>query len=353
MRDVAREAGISVASVSRILSGDADKFADTTVARVREVARTLNYRPNATARSLATGSTRMAGVMIPLGDFYGSIVDGLNEALLQHGHLMLHAWNPRSTTPADDPTEALIIHQMIERAVDGVILRPSSEEFERSYFEEIWQRGIPLITVDRQMALFQSDFVGTDDVRVGEDAARCLLRLGHRRLLFVGAPGGVSTSRLRGQGMRQVVSETLNAACSQVALDWSMSPAPQLQRVLSGPDRPTGVFCYSDNEARVFCQAVRSCGLRIPEDISVIGCGNLSFGRESSPALTSFDQYAHQIGARAAELYLERINPGSLPTAPRTILVPATLIERGTTARRPPSSTPAGTVQLPTTGTQA
>jgi LacI family transcriptional regulator len=339
MRDVAREAGISVASVSRILSGDAARFADETVSRVREVARTLNYRPNAAARSLTTGSTRTAGVMIPLGAFYGPILEGLNEALLGHGHLMLHAWNPRNITIAEDPTEGRIIHQLVERSVDGVILRPSSEEFERSYFEEIWQRGIPMITVDRQMALFQADFVGTDDIRVGEDAARCLLRLGHRRLLFVGAPGRVSTSRLRGQGMRQVVSETLDAACTELLIDWDnqdKTDSEQLHAVLTRPDRPTGVFCYSDNDARPFCEAGRNLGLRIPQDLSVIGCGNLPFGRETTAALTSFDQHPYRIGVRAAELYLERVNADTHPPTPRTALVPATLIERGTTAPRQP-----------------
>ena len=145
------------------------------------------------------------------------MVESLNEVLLDNGHVMLHAWNPKPVTTRDDQTEAHIIHQLVERAVDGIILRPSSEEFERSYFDEIWQRGIPLILIDREMSMFRTDFVGSDDISIGEEAARYLLELRHQRLLFIGSDSRCSTSILRAQGFRNVVSETANAACVQLS----------------------------------------------------------------------------------------------------------------------------------------
>ncbi len=332
MREVARAAGVSVSSVSRILGGDSAKFAARTVVRVREAVERLNYRPNATARSLFTGSTKMAGVMVPAGGFYGDVLIGLNETLFEHGHLMLHAWNPSGTDATDDPTEARIVHELVERMVDGIILRPSSEEFEPDYFREIWQRGIPLILLDREMSLFKTDFVGTDDLAVGEEAARCLLELGHRRLLFVGLDIQCSTSYLRGQGFRNVISETPDAACRSATMSTELQGLERIEPILREPDRPTAVFCYSDPLATCMLPLLGELGLRVPEDVSIIGCGSVP----GSPGLTSFDQQALEIGHQAGKLYLERVEHPEQRAAPKTVRIPARLLVRGTTGPAPP-----------------
>lgn len=328
MRDVARDADVCIGSVSRILAGDSERFADATVARVKEAARRLNYLPNATARSLFSGSTQMAGVMVPSVGFYSLVVAGLNRALLEHGHVMLHAWNPNNVTTPDDPTEARIVHQMVERAVDGIILRPSSEQFEPGYFEEIWQRGIPLIVVDRELSLFKTDFVGTDDVAVGRAAARHLLEFGHRRLLFLGTAITCSTARLRGQGFRDVISETLDAACQSSALDGDPASIAETERILRGPDRPTAVFCYCDPGAALLLDIVERLGMKVPEDLSIIGCGN----QAGLARLTTFDQDPLAIGRQAAALYLERVQKPNTRTNLKTIRLPAKLLVRRSTS---------------------
>ena len=331
MRDVAREAGVSVGSVSHILSGGGSKFAQATVARVQETALRLNYRPNAAARSIFTRRTKMAGVMIPASVFFSSFLNSLNATLLKEGHVMLHTWNPASAAEPDDLTEKQIVHQMVERAVDGIIVRPSYEEFERSYFKEIWQRQIPMIVVDRVMTLFQTDFVGTDDLGVGEMAARYLLDLGHRKLLFIGSHTNCSTSSLRGQGFRNLVSEVPMASC-QCQDKGSMEAVAEL---LQAPGPPTGVFCYSDGLAKKFLQFASEMGLEAPRDISVIGCGNLP---GHSLQLSTFNQQQSEVGYRAAELYLKRVAQSELPKAPETIRVPAILVPRATTGPPPGSA---------------
>ncbi|VGO18351.1 LacI family DNA-binding transcriptional regulator [Pontiella sulfatireligans] len=334
LKDVALEAGVDVSTVSRILGGRASLYAEETCRKVQDAAAALHYRPNATARGMATGSTRMVGVTIPGTGYCGRIIEGINKALLEHGHLMLHAWNPDHFVPADDPTQKRIIHELVERQVDGVILRVGSEEFEQTYFEEIWQRGIPMIVVDREMALFKTDFVGTDDVAIGADAARHLLGLGHRRLLFVGEKEIVSTCRLREQGFRDVVSEAPDAACRKVELDLETAVVEDLAPALEGEGHPTGVFCYSDRMVPIFYETARKLGLDIPGDISVVGCGNLSWGKMLAPALSTFEQHPEKIGRKAAELYLERVAEGEQARpAPKIIRVAAELMVRGSTAR--------------------
>ena len=272
--------------------------------------------------------------MVPAYGFYGPIVAGLNEALLDHEHVMLLAWNPKTVTTADDPTESRIVHQLIERGVDGIILRPSSEEFERSYFEEIWQRGIPLILIDREMSLFKTDFVGTDDLAVGEEAARHLLDRGHRRMLFLGSDTPCSTAVLRGQGFRNALSETPNASCRCATLSSDRHELPAIEQLLQQSDRPTAIFCYSDSCAFWLRPSPDALGLRVPDDVSIVGCGNLP----ETPDLTSFDQTPREIGRQAAQLYLERAeDPAAAPTAPRSLRIPAKLIVRGSSGPAPPT----------------
>jgi LacI family transcriptional regulator len=335
LKDVAKEAGVDVSTVSRIMNDNTSLYTEATCRKVQDAAKALNYRPNATARGMATGSTRMVGVTVPGTDYCGCIVEGINEALLECGHLMLHAWNPETFVAPDNPLQKRIIHELVERQVEGVILRVGSEEFQQTYFDEIRQRGIPMIVVDREMALFKTDFVGTDDVAIGRDAARYLLGLGHRRLLFIGEAEVVSTARLREQGFRDVVSEASDAACRKVELDLEKADVGALVELLESEDRPTGVFCYSDRMAPIFYEAAHKLGLDIPNDISVIGCGNLAWGHAMNPALTSFDQHPEEIGKRAVELYLERIaeKDASSP-ALQEIRVPAELVVRNSSAAR-------------------
>ena len=338
LKDVAREAGVDVSTVSRILGGNASLYAEQTCDKVREAADKLNYRPNAAARGMATGSTRTVGVTVSGTGYLGRIVEGINDALLEHGHLMLHAWNPEKFVSADDTTQKNIIHELVERQVEGVILRVGSEEHERAYFDEILKRGIPMIVVDREMALFKTDFVGTDDVAIGRDAAHHLLDLGHRRLLFVGEQEPVSTARLREEGFRDVVGALPDAVCRRIDLDPDRDGAgPLLTEMLKGAERPTGIFSYSQRMVPLLYETARRLGLDIPADISVLTCGNLSWEELINPPLTAFDQHPEAIGKKAVELCLERMGGSGLP-APRVIRMPAELIVRGSTARVPPSN---------------
>ncbi len=332
LKDVAREAGVDVSTVSRIINGNTELYTAQTCQKVQEAALALNYRPNATARGMATGSTRMVGVTVSGAGYLGRIVEGINEALLGHGHLMLHAWNPETFVSPENQTQKKIIHELVERQVDGVILRVGSEEFEQTYFNEIQQRGIPMIVVDREMARFKVDFVGSDDVAIGREAARHLLDLGHRRLLFAGEMEKVSTARLREQGFREAVSETADAACRKIELALNSTDTTTLVERLRKDDRPTAVFCYSDGLVQLVYQAVLEAGLAIPEDLSVLSCGNLASSHAMNPPLTTFDQHPEEIGKRAVELYLERISSSAENAVPREIRVKAELLVRGSTA---------------------
>lgn len=304
MRAIAEEAGVTLTTVSRILNDKGDKYAEGTKAKIFEIADRLKYRPNALVRGMQTGSTRTAGVLLP-GDswFYSQIIGGIQEVFFENDTIMLLVWNPLAPDTRDAAHEQGIIHQLVDRRVDGVILRPTAEDFERSYFEEIWERNIPLILVDREMSNVSTDFVGTDDVAGGRAAAEYLVDLGHRRLLFVGPSKSVSTSRHREEGFRQVLSETPNASCRAVN---GNTIDPAVLEILRSENRPTAIFCYNDDTVHRIIDPVREAGLSIPGDISLLGFGNKPVGRQHIP-ITTFDQDPHRIGRTAAGMYIDRV----------------------------------------------
>jgi len=334
MKTIADEAGVTLTTVSRILNNKGDKYAEATKEKIFEIAKRLKYRPNALVHGMQSGRTNTAGVMIPLmGEFYSRVIGGIHKVFAENDTIMLFGWGENISESDNDTRERQVIHQLIDRRVDGVILRPGCEAFERSYFEEIWERDIPLILVDREMSKVTTDFVGSDDRAGGRAATEYLIELGHRRLVFVGSSEKVSTSRHREAGYRDVLSESANACGSSISSDPSVM-AGQLLEAIRQPDPPTAIFCYCDPVAEQVAQILMEEGLSIPGDVSLVG-----FGDQPSTGcpvlLTTFDQHPGLIGRTAAEMYLERIGEESRGTTHQKRL-PADLIIRASSA--PPRS---------------
>lgn len=319
MKTIAEEAGVTLTTVSRILNNKGGKYADKTKQRIFEIADRLKYRPNALVLGMQSGKTGTAGVMIPTSEwFYSQIVAGIHEVFLDNEILMLLDWNSRSINKKDDTLERRIIHQLVDRRVDGIILRPTCEEFERSYFEEIWERSIPLILVDREMTNVSTDFVGTDGEAGGRAAAEYLISLGHRSMLFIGGGSQVSTSRRREDGFRKVLSES-PVACGKT-IDIA-DATEQLPALLARADRPTAIFCYNDPVAEQTLPLLQQLGLSVPGDISLLGFGNEQSGDCPVP-LSTFDQHPQQIGKTAAGIYLERVSDARGSGVQRELIAP-------------------------------
>lgn len=324
MKIIAEEAGVTLTTVSRILNSKGGKYADKTKQKVFEIADRLKYRPNALVLGMQSGKTGTAGVMLPTSEwFYSQIIAGIHEVFLDNEILMLLDWNSRSINEKDDTLERRIIHQLVDRRVDGIILRPTCEEFECSYFEEIWERDVPLILVDRDMTNVKTDFVGTDDEAGGHAAAEYLISLGHRNMLFIGAGELVSTSRRRENGFRSVLSESPNACCKTIDI---RNAGEQLPGILKQEDRPTAIFCYNDPVTEHIFPVLTRAGLSVPKDISLLGFGNEQTG-DCPVTLSTFDQHPQQIGQIAAEIYLDCVN-GTAENGTRRELISPNLIIR-------------------------
>ena len=328
MKTIADEAGVTLTTVSRILNGKGEKYAPATRDRIQEIASRHRYRPNALVRGMQTGKTDTAGVMVPISVFYSDIVRGIHEVFLQNQTLMMLSWNERSQNSPEEALERRIIHQLVDRRVDGFILRPSTEEFEHSYFEEIWERGIPLILVDREIKRVNTDFVGTDDETGGRLAAEYLTSLGHRTFVFVGTQNA-STSVRREAGFRKTLKGRDGCTCTQHVDLWGEEGRERFRALFQKKKKPSAVFCYNDDLAEVVINLLSDLDLKVPEDVSVLGFGNTP-GHDRHVSISTFEQQPMAIGRMAANLYLERVNASERGNIQKRLIQPSLIIRDST-----------------------
>lgn len=326
LRDIADSTGLSISTVSRVLRGNTN-FALETADKVRKVAREMGYRPNLLVRGMQTGQTQTVGVMVPtFSEFLGQIVFGIHERLATHGWTPILLWGQEGLPELDQ------IHRLVDRRVDGVILFPNEDSVPDSYLNEIWERKLPLVTVDRKMLRTHADFAGTDDHLGGQLAAEHLLGLGHRRLAHLSANPTISSSRERWTGFRQTVEKTPGAQTINCVTDSFHNGLAAAEELLKSDFRPTAIFAANDYLAEAVLRAARSLDLRVPQALSVVGFADVSIASMVTPPLTTLRQDPKEIGHTAAQMVLDRIQGRQTNAKPQRVVRAPTLVVRDSTA---------------------
>jgi LacI family transcriptional regulator len=334
---VAMEAGVSQSTVSLVLAGRKVNSEDT-ARRVLAAAEKLGYRPNLLVRGIQTGKTGTVGVLIhPFQFYWGEVLCGIHDVLTERDCVPITLWTAHwGTAPRNrfGPGEALAqIHQLVDRRVDGVILWPPFAQLYQEHLHEFSSRNLPVVTIDHQLPEhFNADYVGSDEASGGRMVAEHLYGLGHRRIGHLAAPGGTTWAHDRRKAFEEAI-EKMKGACVMVLEapggipKLGIEPARQM---LSGPNRPTAIFTASDLYAKVVYQAAREKGLRIPEDLSVVGFSDDDFSEELLPPLTTVHQPAYEIGKLAAEIVLGR-SSGKIKGKGKREELAVELIVRGST----------------------
>src|SRR3954462_6706156 len=184
-QDIAREANVSRVTVSLVLAGK-DQTSEETRKRVLEVAQRLRYRPNLLVQGMQSGRTGVVGLIMPPSmHFHGQIARGIHDELVKNDYVPIQLWS--STHATDKGTELSQIHRLVDRRVDGVIIFPADASVPDVHYREIWERHIPLVTVDRETTT-HADHVGTDEELGGQLVAEHLLALGHRQMAHLTYP---------------------------------------------------------------------------------------------------------------------------------------------------------------------
>lgn len=325
---IADRAGFSVTTVSRVLSGRAQVKPETSD-KIKRIARELDYRPNLLVKGLQTGRTGTFGVLGAFADpYYSRLFVGIHDALTERGCVpVLQLTGKTPDGSAIGIPEITQIHAMVDRCVDGIIMLPVEETFGRKEYEKIFKRHIPLVFVDREIEGMDVDFVGTDDLRIGRLAADGLWRAGCRRLAHIAGPDFVSTARLRRRGFVERADELGLAVQVEEDQTFSNHGDRAMARILERLPDVDGVFAANDYLAARAVGHLQNHGRRVPEDVSVIGCGNLEIGEWSRPSLSTVDQHPRAIGRRAVECLFDRLD-GDRDRAIRKIHLEPELIAR-------------------------
>ncbi len=334
LKDVAKEANVSLAAASRILRGDRERFGEETCRRVLEASQKLGWRRNLLVNGMQTGRTNTVGVMIPPYDsFWVSVLSGIHDALAASDCLPITVWTGNLDEMPyfeQEETEGLKqINRLLDRRVDGLIMWPPFSEAYYHHFPEFVERRVPVAVIDHYSTV--ADSVETNEEKATAEVAKLLLDAGHRRIACLSsreAPSQTWAFKRRGC-FEQAVKSCADATCRAWHLNKQGSNGLEVAReILSGDFHPTAVFGVSDHEAMCIYQAAAELGLKIPRDLSVVGFADLDFAATLDPPLTTMRQKPQEIGRLAAKLIMDRVAAESPDTEPTTIKVDAELIER-------------------------
>jgi LacI family transcriptional regulator len=322
--DVADAAGVSLRTASRVLNDDHRVAADTR-SRVLETMRSLNFQPDAVARSLRAGTDVSIGFVVEsIADpFFSEVIDSVETAMARHGRPVLVA-----STHRDDLREQQVVQRMLHRRVAGLLLAPTSGDHS-------WLRPdrTPLVLIDRTAPGVSADVVDIDDRQAADDAVTHLIQHGHRHIAYVGDTSAIPTSSARLEGyLGAHARHGLPVADNLVRANSSSSQeaAQAMDELLDGAAAFTAVFSAT---TRASLGIVLVLHARSRTDIAFIGIGDFAMADALTPGITVVDHSGARIGVAAADRLIERLaDPGR---AIEHIRLPAAIIERGSGEIRP------------------
>lgn len=331
IRDVAAAANVSAATVSRVLNGGPVKT--STREKVLEIIESMNFKPNAYARGLGLGRAGMFGVIVPamVYGFYAQVVEGIARKLAETNYeLALRISYHRSGA------EDILARLLGEKRVDALII-VTPREFCYNNASQDFPQDIPVIFIDGRPT-GQIPAISGNNVDGGYQAGKHLLELGHRHCgVILGAKHCTeSADRLAGFEMAlESHGFTLDPHAIRYSNYMTDGGRKASLDLLSSSQRPTALFCANDMMAHGALQAAETLGLRVPEDLSIIGYDNSPMAEWVRPTLTTIHQPMEEMGEAGVSYLLRRIEGRNLPLESQ-ILLPVNLVKRSSTGIAPP-----------------
>lgn len=337
IKDIAREVDMSFTSVSRILRGDS-LFSEDTIRRVKEKAREMKYRPNIMARALVKSGNSLVGLVLREIEysFNAAIIAGAQEELEERGYSILLC-----NSNMDEGDEHKHLNILLDKSVEGVIITPiSTSPVNSDIYSDLVANNVPFTMVGIRKAGIPAASVTVDNVEGGRIAARHLLGLGHRECLYI-TPSVDEINRHtqidrsentdRFEGFREVVlsAASSGAGCSLIEAQRSRVTDETIERILSLPRRPTGIFCYSDMIAIQTMRLLQRRKFDIPRDFSIIGYDDLDIAALVLPGLTTIGQPKKDMGRLAAVKLLGMLESHT-QSQEHTLLHPELIVREST-----------------------
>jgi LacI family transcriptional regulator, galactose operon repressor len=326
LKELALRARVHPSTISRVANHDPGlRIAPATRARIEALLRETEYRPNGLARGLKLRQTLVLAVVIPdiTNPLFAALFRGIEDAAAPAGYNVLLC-----NTDGSPDRERSHLHTLTARRVDGVVL--ASSFLKDPAVRWLRHHDLPYVLVNRFSDEGQDPFVGSDDLVGARLATQHLVGLGHRRIAHLAGPATVSTGVLRRRGYLGALADAGLAAEPALTVEAGYMEdggARAAERVLGRRPRPTAIFAVTDMTAVGAYGQARRMGLRIPEEIAIVGYNDVPLAARLDPGLTTVHVPVHEFGTVAARLLLEQIATETRP--PRQVIFTPELIVRG------------------------
>ena len=342
VRDVAKRAGVSAMTVSRVVNKQPG-VSPKTRERIERAIADLDFAPNRIASGLTSAKSQTLGLIVPdvANPFFAPIVRGAEGAARRGGYRVLLC-----NSESDLRLEQNYVSDLLSHRVEGLLVAPAGDR-SRPHLAKLVERGVPIVLVDRRVAGLDCDSVTLDNQNSARELTSHLVRVGHRRIALVADADDVSTGRDRTSGYRSGLEEAGIEFDEDLVFRTSTDQSGGYrvaQQILRSSQKPTAIFAVNNMTALGIFQALREAGVAIPDDIALACFDDVLHLAVIAPFLTVIAQPADLMGATAAQLLLERIS-GVAGRQPRQVVLQGELIVREScgvnrfTAGAPPSHT--------------
>jgi LacI family transcriptional regulator len=334
VKEVAQRAGVSVGTVSNVLNRP-DIVAPATRQRVLDAIAELGFVRNESARALRAGRSRTIGLVVldVANPFFTDVARGAEAVADDHGAVVTLC-----DSAEDAARERRYLDHLEELRVQGVLITPVGMRNPR--LEQLIARGMPVVLVDRRSGRRNRCWVAVDDVLGGRLAAAHLLEQGHRRIAYVAGPMSIQQVAERHAGATAALAEMDDASASIHLVEMRSLTVASGRRAgeevaaLPATRRPTAVFCANDLLALGVLQEVIRRGLRVPDDVAIVGYDDIEFAGAAAVPLSSVRQPREQLGRAAAELLFEEISDGETHRHRHVVFEPELVVRQSSALQR-------------------
>lgn len=308
IKDIAKELNVSTSTVSRALK-DYPGISSETKRKVKEIADRLNYRPNAIALSLRKSRSFTIGVIVPevVHFFFSTVISGIEEVANSRGYNVI-----LSQTNEKLEREKSSIATMLSNQIDGVLVSYSKETNDFDHFSNLLEKGFPIVFFDRVPDIPQSINVVVNDYSGAYEATKHLIQQGYRKIVHLAGPANLKISKERIRGYQDALNDhglpvdpSFIVECTKGTDDEAQKITSEILETFS--ERPDAFFANNDMAAVGAMLACKAAGLKVPEEVGIVGFSNWQFCSMIDPSLSSVAQPGHKLGAKATEILLDVI----------------------------------------------
>jgi LacI family transcriptional regulator, repressor for deo operon, udp, cdd, tsx, nupC, and nupG len=327
MKDVAQLAGVSTATVSRALMNP-EKVSISTRKRVETAVLEAGYSPNTLARNLRRNESKTIITIVPdiCDPYFAEIIRGIEDAAVENDYLVL-----LGDSGQQKKRESSFVNLVFTKQADGMLLLGTDHPFDVSKPE---QKNLPPMVMACEFAPeLELPTVHIDNLTSAFEAVNYLAQLGHKRIAQISGPTTATLCKFRQQGYQQALRRagvSMNPAYSTVGDFTFEAGAQAVRQLLALPEQPTAIFCHNDAMAIGAIQEAKKLGLRVPQDLSIVGFDDIQFAQYCDPPLTTISQPRYEIGRQAMLMMLDLLKGNDVQAGSR--LLEAKLVVRGSTA---------------------